>query len=111
VTLIPPETELRTVSESGETATINLGCTAESSETPDCGVLALQDVSQRVLFGQLVCTADAVPGISGVRLQHEGRALDAPLPDAASTAEPVRCFDYEPLFARDRDDRSSGSSD
>jgi spore germination protein GerM len=108
-TRIPPETELRGVSESGETATINVGCAADPTQTPACGVLGLQGDDQILLFGQLVCTADAVPGISGVRIQQEGEFLDAPLPDAASTAEPVRCFDYGPLFSRLRSDEDSDS--
>jgi Sporulation and spore germination len=112
-TRIPPETELRSVSEAGEIATINLGCAADATQTPECGVLGLQGDDQILLFGQLVCTADAVPGISGVRIMQEGEPLDAPLPDAASTPEPVRCFDYRTLFSRERaddegDDESNG---
>jgi spore germination protein GerM len=108
-TRIPLETELRDVSESGEIATIILGCAADATQTPGCGVLGLEGQDQILLFGQLACTADAVPGISGVLFQQELEPLDALLPDAASTAEPVRCFDYRPLFPSTDDDDSDGS--
>lgn len=96
-TRIPQETELRappTVED--EVATIDLGCSSDATDLETCGLLGVGGTDQLILFGQLTCTANAVPGVSGVRFQHLGQPQQAQVDDGL-TSEPVRCRDYSSL--------------
>ncbi|MGH9231011.1 MAG: GerMN domain-containing protein [Acidimicrobiales bacterium] len=48
--------------------------------------------NQRAAFGQIVCTADALEGVSGVRFQVDGEPRDAQV-DRGTTGGPVTCAD------------------
>jgi spore germination protein GerM len=53
--------------------------------------------NQRAAFGQIVCTADALAGVDGVRFQVEGEPREAQT-DSGATDGPVTCArDYERL--------------
>lgn len=96
---IPPETELRSATVADGVATIDLGCTVgdgPSGTLPsNCGVQGTEGTAQLTLFAQLVCTADALPGVDGVLFLQEGTPQAAPVDGGLSTgAQPVRCSDY-----------------
>jgi hypothetical protein len=103
-TRIPPDTELvgqATVNNSG-VATVELGCRAEEGVRPpqNCGVLGIGGDQQLIVFGQIVCTATSVPGVSGVQFLQSGQPLPAGLPvEPGTTFEPVRCTNYRSLLA------------
>lgn len=95
---IPSETELNSAETEGQTAVIDLGCVGDVP-TDSCGVLALTGQEGLTIFGQLTCTAVAVPGITGVRFLQEGEPQDAPTVDGtAPSPEVVTCDDYDTLL-------------
>ena len=76
----------------------------------------LNDASSRVqnegallAFGQMVCTAEALSGVDGVRFTREGERLDAPNGDGEATTRPLTCADYEALADSGEDDAGAGS--
>lgn len=96
-TRIPQETELLAPpTVEGEVATINLGCSIDTTDLETCGLLGVGGTDQLILFGQLVCTANAVTGVVAVLFQHIGEAQQAQVDDGL-TSEPVRCGDYRSL--------------
>ena len=96
--VIPPETVRHNSSVTNEIATIDFGCSPQT--TDQCGITAFDGNNQLLLFGQLACTADSVRGVAGVLFSHEGSPQAAPLPNGESTNQPVRCFDYTELLRR-----------
>jgi spore germination protein GerM len=86
--LIPEGTRLASQPElAGRTLVIDL--------TP--AIFNVRGENQRAAFGQIVCTADALAGVDGVRFEVEGEPRDAQV-DSGATEGPVTCArDYERL--------------
>ncbi|MGH9290641.1 MAG: GerMN domain-containing protein [Acidimicrobiales bacterium] len=60
-------------------------------------IFDVEGENQRAAFGQIVCTADALAGVDGVRFQVEGEPRQAQV-DSGVTDGPVTCArDYERL--------------
>jgi spore germination protein GerM len=57
----------------------------------------VQAEGSRLAFGQIVCTADALPGVNAVRFEVEGRARRVPMGDGEASSEPLTCDSYRNL--------------
>jgi spore germination protein GerM len=69
----------------------------------------VQNEGAWLAFGQMVCTAEALSGVDGVRFTREGERLDAPNGEGEATTRPLTCADYEALADSGEDDAGAGS--
>jgi spore germination protein GerM len=88
-TTIPPKTSLAGQPEldAGGVLTIDL--------TP--AIFDVRSPGSRLAFGQIVCTADALPGVEAVRFQIEGKSQPVPMGDGEASSEPLTCASYDNL--------------
>lgn len=84
-TELPPGITLHVLAVENDQATLALG----GDQLPA--------TDQTTAIAQIVLSATSVPGISGVRLTLNGRALEAPLIDGALTTRPLAAADYRTL--------------
>jgi spore germination protein GerM len=87
-TAISPQTELRSARLSGETATLDL----------TAALVEVGGEEQILAVAQIVLTATALPGVTGVRLLLEGQAVEIPRADGTLTSDILRAKDYEALL-------------
>jgi spore germination protein GerM len=88
--LIPPDTRLASQPELAR-GTLVVDLTTQ--------IFNVEGENQRAAFGQIVCTADALEGVRGVRFQVEGKPTDAQV-DSGVKRGPVTCADdYQRLLA------------
>jgi spore germination protein GerM len=57
-------------------------------------IFDVQGEASALAFGQIVCTADALGQVDGVRFLVEGEHQRVPMGDLASSDEPLTCDDY-----------------
>ena len=88
-TNIPPKTALAgpLQIDSAGTLTIDL----------NEAIFDVGSTASRLAFGQIVCTADALPGVNAVRFEVEGRARRVPMGDGEASSEPLTCDSYRNL--------------
>ncbi|HET6951068.1 MAG TPA: GerMN domain-containing protein [Acidimicrobiales bacterium] len=89
-TKIPPNTALASPPELDADGTLAVDLTSAIFDTQADG--------SRLAFGQIVCTADALPGVEAVRFLVDGRAQGVPMGDGESTDLPVTCASYANLL-------------
>jgi spore germination protein GerM len=86
-TLIPPQTQLASPPLlAGGILTIDL----------NSAINGVQGEGARVAYGQLVCTADALDEVQGVRFTIDGEPVNAPTA-GENSSEPLTCESYAPL--------------
>jgi hypothetical protein len=87
-TAISPETELRSASLTGDTATVDL----------TAALVEVGGEEQILAVAQIVLTATAVPGVAQVRVLLAGQAVQIPRADGTLTSDTLRSKDYEALL-------------
>ena len=88
-TAISTQTNVRSVSTDRSTAVIDLTTT----------FVEVGGQEQILALGQVVLTATATPGITDVRFQLEGQAVEVPRADGTLSSGPLTAADYESLRA------------
>jgi spore germination protein GerM len=69
----------------------------------------VQNEGAWLAFGQMVCTADGLTGVDGVRFTREGERLDAPNGDGEASPGVLTCADYAALGGTRAGDQGAGS--
>ena len=69
----------------------------------------VQNEGAWLAFGQMVCTADDLAGVDGVRFTREGERLDAPNGEGEATTRALTCRDYAGLVGPGAGDDGAGS--
>jgi hypothetical protein len=85
---LPIEGDPRVVSETQQVVTLSLPATSEASNRSDA-VLG---------FAQVVLTLTALPDVSGVAFETDGRPLQVPRADGSVSSEPLGRLDYRDLI-------------
>jgi spore germination protein GerM len=87
VSQIPPDTRLATRPElEGGILTVDL----------NGAINGVQGEGARLAYGQMVCTADALDEVDGVRFTIDGEPVNAPT-DTQNSSDPVTCDSYANL--------------
>lgn len=90
-TNIPPKTALASPPQIDRAGTLTVDL--------NDAIFDVGSPASRLAFGQIVCTADALPGVNAVRFEVAGRARPVPMGDGEASSEPLTCKSYENLTA------------
>jgi hypothetical protein len=88
-TAISSQTNVRSIRTEGGTAVIDLTST----------FVEVGGEEQILALAQIVLTATATPGITDVRFELEGQAVEVPRADGTLSSGPLRATDYESFRA------------
>jgi spore germination protein GerM len=88
-TAISSQTNVRSIRTEGSTAVIDLTTT----------FVEVGGEEQILALAQIVLTATATPGITDVRFELEGQAVEVPRADGTLSSGPLRATDYESFRA------------
>lgn len=58
-------------------------------------IFDVRSPGSRLAFGQIVCTANALPGVEAVRFHIDGKAQPVPMGDGEASSEPLTCGSYD----------------
>ncbi|GAB3347492.1 GerMN domain-containing protein [Modestobacter lapidis] len=83
-TTLPPEVQLTVTDVSGDTVTVDVAGSADSSTIRE----------SRPAVAQIVLTATSLAGVAGVLLTRDGEPVEAPLPSGQLTSRPLTAADY-----------------
>jgi spore germination protein GerM len=85
---LPPDADVRVVDRANTVVVVDLPAAPDTSNRSDA-VLG---------YGQVVLTLTALPSVTGVRFEQDGKALQVPGADGALTDGPLSRLDYRELI-------------